>query len=145
MSELLRKNRDEGASVVEFAVVLPLLLLLVFGIMEAGWAFAQQVEVRNAAREGARLAVVDFPVPGSGNSAAIAAEVCARASLSADRAVVSIRDTGNGSARVLVSQDYESLTGLLPVFNNLTIRSAVEMRIERDEVTWLDIVDEACT
>ena len=46
-------DREKGASLVEFAVVLPLLILLVFGIMEAGWLFAQQVEVRNAAEENA--------------------------------------------------------------------------------------------
>jgi Flp pilus assembly protein TadG len=144
MFRLFGRNREEGASMVEFALVLPLLLLLVFGIMEAGWAFAQQVEVRNAAREGARLAVVDFPTPGSGDSSAIVTEVCARASLSADRATVSIRDTGSNSAQVTVAQDYESLTGFLPVFNSMTIRSVVEMRIERDEVTWVDVVDGSC-
>lgn len=145
MFGLFHRNREKGASVVEFALVLPLLLLLVFGIMEMGWLFAQQVEVRNAAREGARMAVVDYPLPGSGDSSAIVDAVCTRASLSADRAFVSIRDTGNDSAEVLVSQDYASLTGFLPYLNNnVTIRSTVEMRIERDEVTWLDITDESC-
>ncbi|MGB5566661.1 MAG: TadE/TadG family type IV pilus assembly protein, partial [Acidimicrobiia bacterium] len=42
------RQGERGASLVEFAVVLPLLILLVFGIMEAGWLFAQQVEIRNA-------------------------------------------------------------------------------------------------
>ena len=64
MFRMFHRDREDGASLVEFAVVLPLLILLVFGIMEAGWLFAQQVEIRNAAREGARLAVVDFPDPG---------------------------------------------------------------------------------
>ncbi len=139
MFRLFRRDREKGASAVEFAIVLPLLLTLVFGIMEAGWLFAQQVEVRNAAREGARMAVVDYPNPGSGSSPDIVAQVCSRASLSADRASVAIVDTTNDSARVTVTQDYESLTGFLPFFNGLTITSVVEMRIERDEVTWGDI------
>ena len=53
MFRLFRRDREKGASLVEFAVILPLLVLLVFGIMEAGWGFAQLVEIRNAAREGA--------------------------------------------------------------------------------------------
>ena len=81
MFRLFRRDGEKGASLVEFAVVLPLLILLVFGIMESGWLFAQQVEIRNAAREGARLAVVDFPDPG--DSTQIIAETCSRATLSA--------------------------------------------------------------
>lgn len=141
---MFRRDREKGAAMVEFAIVLPLFLLLVFGIMEAGWLFAQQVEVRNASREGARMAVVDYPTPGEGDSDAIVTQVCNRASLSADRAYVTIEDTGADSAKVTVSQDYASLTGFLPFFNDLTITSTTEMRIERDEVTWSDITDEGC-
>jgi len=51
--------------------VLPLFLLLLFGVMESGWMFAQQVEMRNATREGARLAVVDY-----GTGIAVIDETC---------------------------------------------------------------------
>jgi len=141
-----RTKKERGASLVEFAVVMPLFILLLFGIMEAGWAFSQQVEVRNAAREGARLAVVDYPTPESGDSAQIVAEVCSRAPLSADRASVSVEeidtngDTINDTARITVSQDYASLTGVIPAFDSLTITSTVSMRFERGDVTWLEIV-----
>ena len=144
MFRLFRRDREKGASAVEFAIVVPLLLTLVFGIMETGWLFAQLVEVRNGAREGARMAVVDYPTPGSGDSGAIVTQVCSRATLSADRASVTIVDTGNDSAKVTVTQDYESLTGFLPMFNSVTITSVVEMRIEREEVTWSDITDQSC-
>ena len=138
MSRLFHRNREKGAAIVEFAVVLPILLTLVFGIMEAGWLFAQQVEVRNAAREGARLAVVDFPDPG--DSGAIIAATCSRATLSAPRASVYLSQNNGGSdsasAVVTVSQRYESLTGFLPMFEGLTISSTAEMRIEREDVNW---------
>src|SRR5688572_1422386 len=52
---------DRGASLVEFAIVLPLLVLLLFGIIEFGWAFAQNLEVKHIAREVGRLATVDDP------------------------------------------------------------------------------------
>ena len=44
---------------VEFALVAPLLFLLVFGIIDFGWAFSQNLDVKHAAREGARLAAVN--------------------------------------------------------------------------------------
>ncbi len=131
MFRLFRRDREKGASAVEFAIVLPMLILLVFGIMEAGWLFAQQVEVRNAAREGARLAVVDYSDAGT-----MKTEVCNRASLSDDRAKVSFT-LGTDTATVRVEQVYASLTGVIPSFNQpITIGSTVEMRLERTIGNW---------
>lgn len=47
-----------GAAVVELAVVLPLLLTLVFGIIEFGWVFMVRETLTNASREGCRVAVL---------------------------------------------------------------------------------------
>ncbi len=44
---------------VEMALVLPLFLILVFGIIEFSYAFAQNNEIRHVAREAARVATVD--------------------------------------------------------------------------------------
>lgn len=43
---------------MEFAVVLPLLLVLLFGIIEFGWVFMVRQTLTNAAREGCRAAVL---------------------------------------------------------------------------------------
>jgi Flp pilus assembly protein TadG len=51
-----------GAAAVEFALVLPLLLALLFGIMEFGLVFKDQLAVLQAAREGSRIAAVGRPV-----------------------------------------------------------------------------------
>lgn len=47
----------EGAQLLEFALVLPLLLVFVVGIIEFGGAFALKQKMTNAAREGARVMV----------------------------------------------------------------------------------------
>ncbi len=48
-------RRDErGAAVVEFALVLPVLVLFVFGIVEFGRAYNARIELTAAVREGAR-------------------------------------------------------------------------------------------
>lgn len=52
--------RDQrGAVAVEFALIFPILVLLVLGIIEFGAGFHAWDATQNAAREGARLAAVD--------------------------------------------------------------------------------------
>lgn len=49
---------ERGAELIEFALVLPLLLLVLFGIIDFGLMFQRYHVVTNAAREGARVAVL---------------------------------------------------------------------------------------
>jgi Flp pilus assembly protein TadG len=55
------RDRDRGAAAVEFALLLPMLLLLVFGIIDFGRALNAQITLTQAAREGARLAALGTP------------------------------------------------------------------------------------
>jgi hypothetical protein len=57
MLRWLRRG-ERGQSLVEFAMVVPLLLLLVFGVIDFGRLLMNQVTLTNAVREGARLASV---------------------------------------------------------------------------------------
>ncbi len=54
---MLRRGQS-GQSLVEFALVLPLLVILLMGIFEFGRIFSSYVVITNAAREGARSVVV---------------------------------------------------------------------------------------
>jgi len=123
------------------ALVTPLLLLLLFGIIEVGWMFAQQVEIRNATREGARLAVVDY-----GDATEIINETCSRADLSGHVATITIALNGPtdadfdppspSSVTVTMTKTYESLTGFLdPLLGTVTMTSSAEMRTERPLVS----------
>ena len=49
---------DGGAQVVEFALIVPLVLILIGAIVQFGFAFNRQITVSQAAREGARLAAI---------------------------------------------------------------------------------------
>ena len=51
-------RNEKGASAVEFALVLPIYLMLVFGIFQFGIAFNNWIALTHAAREGVRLAAV---------------------------------------------------------------------------------------
>lgn len=57
-------KRERGAELVEFALVLPLILLLLVGIFDFGSLFALRQKMTNAAREGARI-VVSTPLTNS--------------------------------------------------------------------------------
>ena len=56
----MRRRGQSGASAVEFAIILPLLLVLVFGIIEFGLAFNRQQAFHAASREAARLVSVGY-------------------------------------------------------------------------------------
>jgi Flp pilus assembly protein TadG len=53
-----RRDPESGNALVEFAFVLPLLLLIFAGIVDFGFLFQRYEVVTNAAREGARIAVL---------------------------------------------------------------------------------------
>lgn len=50
---------DRGQALVEFALILPILLILLLGLIDVGRAVGAYNSVSNAARSGARVAIVD--------------------------------------------------------------------------------------
>ncbi len=65
----LRCGRESGQSLVEMALITPLLLLMFLGVLEVGWALRGYLVLVNASREGARFAArgryLDFSQPTS--------------------------------------------------------------------------------
>ena len=68
-------KKQHGASAVEFAILLPFLVVLVFGIIEFGLLLYNQQVITNAGREGARYGVVARPEGYKINEAAVEAKV----------------------------------------------------------------------
>lgn len=59
-----RSQHDEsGASLVEFALVLPVFALLLFGLIDFGLVFGSYITMRNGVEAGARSATVDNYTP----------------------------------------------------------------------------------
>ena len=50
------RRKEDGAELIEMAIVLPLLLLIIMGIVDFGFMFQRYVVLTNAAAEGARVA-----------------------------------------------------------------------------------------
>ena len=104
-----RTTRDRGAVAVEFALVVPVLLLIVFGIIDFGRALNAQIVLTGAAREGVRLAAL-----GESNAAVQAAVTAAAPDLSGVTATVESNcppGAGpNANARVEVSYNFSFIT-----------------------------------
>lgn len=54
-SRRARAGREDGAAAVEFAMVLPILVIVVLGIVTGGMSYSNAIGVQNAVREGARF------------------------------------------------------------------------------------------
>lgn len=148
LSNIRRKAReDRGAALVEFAVVAPLLLTLLLGMVEAGWAFNNQLDTTHAAREAGRLAAVNAAPAGAGTQGEnIIAEVCSRIDAPGDVEITLTRSGSQigGELTVLVEHDYQPITGgFIPFFNNVTLTSTASMRLEQT-ATWGATGPESC-
>lgn len=62
-------KNEKGAAAIEFAVVLPMLLLLIFGMIEFGLLIYNKAMITNASREAARAGVVYATDPSNGSLA----------------------------------------------------------------------------
>ncbi|MFS8101284.1 pilus assembly protein [Lentzea alba] len=60
---MTNKARDGGATAVEVALLMPILLVLVMGIVDFGRALHAQITLTQAAREGVRVAALKQPNP----------------------------------------------------------------------------------
>lgn len=58
LKSLFGIKAESGQSLVEFALVIPVLLLFILGILEFGWLLNAKITLTGGAREGARAAVV---------------------------------------------------------------------------------------
>ena len=137
-------RNDRGVALVEFALVLPLLCLLVFGVIDFGFMVNRDTLINNAAREGAREGTLN-----PDESDIIDVVESSLGSLDADDLTVTVDcRNANGSdcvgafddqadsgdvVIVTVSYDYRWITPAPQFFggdDTVTLEKTVEMRIE---------------
>jgi len=133
------KSSRSGQALVEFALVVPLLLVLVLGVVEFGRAWNAYQVITDAAREATRTAVVDNKVT-EDSVKAVVKQALARAAMDPTSASTTIDLTGFGGPRgdpttVHVSYLYE-FTFLRPLIGwtgaqaRVTLKTAFTMRNE---------------
>ena len=140
-------EKDRGSIVVEAAFLIPVFMVLAFGIIDFGLALTNQNAVRNGAREGARSGVVaefgsdaSCPITGAGSpSQETKSLICLtkqRVGLddAATRAKIDWPNEDKPGDPLVVCVDYplDSVTGMFdPVLDGKSLRTRVEMRIEQ--------------
>jgi Flp pilus assembly protein TadG len=130
------RGGERGASLVEFALIAPFLLLLLMGIIEFGYLFGEFNDVRHGAREGARVAAVN-----AGDNGFLHTTTCDAMDLTTNITVQftapasgAIGDVGT----VTVQATPGSLSGLnlIEFFLPDTLTSTVEFRLEQPSDVW---------
>jgi Flp pilus assembly protein TadG len=108
------RRRERGQSILEFAAVVPIFLLVVMGIVDFGVGLKSWIQVTNAAREAARYGAI-YCSAGEIDGTPVADLVVQRAidsatGLALDASQVSVSsncDAGHSTESVIVSIDYD--------------------------------------
>ncbi|MDH8677312.1 TadE/TadG family type IV pilus assembly protein [Fusibacter bizertensis] len=128
-----RKLKNEnGQSMVEFALIVPLLLLIIVGIIEFGFMFSGYLTLTNASREAVRTISL-----GRSDSAAILRANDTIVNLDKDQMLVKIdpsdaaREQGD-SVTVTITYDYTFLTPFMEAIfgGDFQIEVSTTMRVE---------------
>jgi Flp pilus assembly protein TadG len=85
---------DDGQAAVEFALVLPFLLILLIGIVEFGRAWNEHQVITDAAREAARACVIFDPTVTEANVKTVAKRAMATAAIDTTRPTIVVAVTG---------------------------------------------------
>ncbi|GHH71864.1 TadE/TadG family type IV pilus assembly protein [Promicromonospora soli] len=112
MLRLTRRHHERGAAAVEFALVLPILLLLVMGIVECGRAYHIQTALSGAAREGVRVMALQDDVAEARATAKAASPQLALTDGQIGVTPTTCSGTNPGTATVTVTYPFEIMFGL---------------------------------
>jgi len=127
----MRYSSERGQTLVESSLVLGVLMMVLLGVFDLGRAFYAQNVIANAAREGARYAIVQ-PDDTVGITDATKAKVIG---LNTDELSVGASWPEPDAIRVEVTYDFHVATALIAGFlgggDSLQLRSAATMYVEQ--------------
>jgi Flp pilus assembly protein TadG len=137
----MKLRTEEGAAMIEFALVLPILLMLVFGIINFGFALYNKEVITNASREGARYGIIiGDPRPSATQITNVVTSYLTNVGWDASQATINVTPaagaTGGASGSDLtVRVDYPYtflvLPGLIPGFSSsITLSAQTLMKLE---------------
>lgn len=122
-----RKENQQGSAAIEFAIILPLLLTLLLGIIEFGYLFNQQISLTQAAREGAREYALHHGETGFSLNATVQNAAPALGPVTATALPATSCPAGT-TAIITVSRSYSSLTGWFDFLSTTNLQGKGAMR-----------------
>ncbi len=132
-----REDTERGQSLAEFALVVPIFLLLIFSIVDFGMGFHAYITVTNSAREGARVGAIGADATSIEQRVRDTADALDQASLTVT--VTNAQGAPGESVVVDTSYQYSFLTPLAGIVQfisggtigpTLTLNSSADMRLE---------------
>jgi len=130
MKKILKLGRSsDGQSLVEFALVLPFLMILILGMIEFGWILNGKITLTSAAREGARVAVIYESATDASTAVQSAVSKSAESSSLTAVTTVTTFDEGTKSAIVNANAKIKPIIGLF-FSGDVDLSAKAEMRIE---------------
>ncbi|MEX2425780.1 MAG: TadE/TadG family type IV pilus assembly protein [Thermomicrobiaceae bacterium] len=130
------QSRLRGQGIVEFALVLPIFLLLTLGTVELGWLVYSNHTLTNATREGARFAMVHGERSGDvANATTVNEVVVDRAGHlggNIDSTLVSFSPDAEPGSEVTVQStyDYQPLVGMMVGVDPMTLTSETTVIVQ---------------
>ena len=98
----MRQQNERGAAAVEFALLLPVLLTILYGIIEFGMIMYGREVVTNASREGARAGIIQVsPKPTSGQITTIATNYLTGTGINPSQVTITVAGAGGASPTML--------------------------------------------
>lgn len=119
------RRGERGAAAVEFALILPILILLVLGLIEFSRVYNIQISLSNAAREGARTMAVQNSLPIARSAAIAAAPSISPAVSDAQIAISPTTCTAGATVDVTISYNVSLMTGFFGATLPLTGRGVM--------------------
>ncbi|UKA53165.1 pilus assembly protein [Arthrobacter sp. FW305-BF8] len=126
----MHDSSERGAAAVEFAILLPLLVMLVMGIIEFGRAYNAQISLTSAARESVRVMAISNN-PASAKTAAVNAAVSLRPALRPTDVAITTNGPSAGlcvtgaTATVTLNYSLSTMTGIAGPFT-LTAKGVMQ-------------------
>jgi Flp pilus assembly protein TadG len=131
----MTRFNERGASAVEFALVLPVLMLILFGSIEFGMVMYSREVLTNASREGARSGIVQqIPKPSIGEIQNVVTNYLSGTGINVANVIINVSGAGGvfpNDLTVSVSYPYQFFApGIMGLGSSITLNTRTVMRHE---------------